>query len=51
MKKHAHAFEFSNLMVKKQTHPKMDNLNYDKLELQEYLKLGKVDAVRAKNNF
>ena len=29
----------------------MDNLNYDKLELQEYLKLGKVDAVRAKNNF
>ena len=51
VKEQAHIFEFSNLMQKKQTHSKMDSLNYIKLELQDYLKLGTVDAVIAKTVF
>ena len=41
-------YQFARLMSLKQGHSKMENLQYSKLQLQEYLKLGNLNASEAK---
>ena len=47
----AKEYELSTLLKRKQTHTKMSNLSYSKLEMQEYLKLVNVNASMAKTLF
>jgi hypothetical protein len=47
----ASLFEFSKLMKLKQGHSKMENLEYSKLELQDYLKQNNMNAAEAKTMF
>ena len=47
----AKEYELSTLLKRKQTHTKMSNLSYSKLEMQEYLKLDNFDASTAKTLF
>ena len=44
-------FEFERLMIKKQTHSKMKDLNYTKLEMQTYLKLNNTNTEGARTLF
>ena len=44
-------YEFSRLMGVKQSHSKMDNLSYSKLEIQEYFKLENMSTNGAKTLF
>ena len=51
VKRKANEYEFRRLMSLKQSHTKLDNLCYTKLEMQEYLKLEKIDKVGAQTLF
>ena len=51
VRKKANEFEYNQLMKMKQTHSKMSNLNYTKLEIQNYLKLGKLNTAEAQTLF
>ena len=44
-------YEFASLMKVKQRHSKMDNLNYSKLDMQQYLKLENIDKNSAQTLF
>ena len=50
-KQKAHIYEFNQLMSAKQRHTKMDNLNYSKLEIQEYFKLENMNTAGAQTLF
>ena len=47
VRKKANEFEFNELMKKKQTHNKLKDLQYTKLEMQEYLKLENLNTTEA----
>ena len=51
VKKKAVEYEYNQLMKLKQTHSKVNNLCYTKLELQDYLKLETVNVVEAQTLF
>ena len=51
VRKKAREYEFNQLMNIKQTHSKLNNLCYTKLELQNYLKLETVNVVEAQTLF
>ena len=51
VRKKANEFEYNQLMKTKQTHSKMSSLNYTKLEIQNYLKLGKLNTAEAQTLF
>ena len=47
VRKKANEYEFNELMKKKQTHSKLKDLQYTKLEMQEYLKLENLNTTEA----
>ena len=51
VKKKAHVYELNQLLKMKQTHSKMDDLVYSKLEIQNYLKLENVNTKEAQTLF
>ena len=48
VKKHAKSYALSKFFVKKESHTKLDNLQYQKLEMQEYLRNQGISANQAK---
>ena len=51
VKKRMQEFEFRRLMKIKQSHSKLDNLNYTKLEMQQYLKMENLKTEEAQTLF
>ena len=51
VKQKVQIYEFNQLMSAKQRHTKMDNLNYSKLEIQEYFKLENMNTAGAQTLF
>ena len=49
IRKKAHKYEFDQLMQIKLKHTKLDDLSYDKLEMQNYLKLENIKRTGAQN--
>ena len=51
IRKKAHKYEFDQLMQIKLKHTKLDDLSYDKLEMQNYLKLENINTTGAQTLF
>ena len=48
VKKHAKSYALSTILVKKEMHTKLDNLKYQKLEMQEFLRNQEISVNQAK---